>query len=189
MIRRVAFAKAVLAGAAGALAWEVAARLLIWAGVPIFDLVRLLGTMLLPDAAAWQWWPLGMALHLAVGAIWAVFYAYFFWSNYGWRPAAQGVVFSLGPAVLAGLIMVPQMGWMREGLPGSMPHPGLFAWNLGWGGPLGILLGHLIYGATMGRLYTHPVGHSVTKHLRVTSMMAAVTHRRSARAVNSAART
>src|SRR5688572_6922272 len=112
MIRRVAFAKAALAGGTGALAWEVVARLLIWFGIPVFDLVRLLGTMLLPDAAAWQWWPLGLCLHAGVGAIWAIFYAYFFWSTYSWKPSTQGFVFSLGPVVLAGLVMVPQMGWM-----------------------------------------------------------------------------
>lgn len=173
MIRRVAFAKAVLAGACGALAWEVAARVFIWCGVPAFDLVRLLGTMLLPDAAAWQWWLLGMALHAAVGAVWAIFYAYFFWSTRDWKPGTQGAVFSLGPAVLAGLVMVPQIGWMQEEvLRGSTALPGAFAWNLGWGGPLGLVVGHLIYGVTMGSLYTHPVGHPSGKAVRIASMAA-----------------
>src|SRR5688500_18452986 len=109
MLRRVALAKAVVAGAAGALAWEVAARLLIWSGVPLFDLVRLLGTMFLgPNPPAWGWWPLGMLLHASVGAIWAIFYAYLFWSTYDWRPLTQGLVFSLLPTALAGLVMVPQ---------------------------------------------------------------------------------
>jgi beta-glucosidase/6-phospho-beta-glucosidase/beta-galactosidase len=181
MIRRVAFAKAVLAGASGALAWEVAARVLIWCGVPVFDLVRLLGTMLLADVSAWQWWPLGMALHAAVGAIWAIFYAYFFWSTYGWKPPTQGAVFSLGPAALAGLVMVPQMGWMHpDVLRGAMAQPGVFAWNLGWGGPLGIVVGHLVYGVTMGSLYTHPVGHPAKQTLRLASLSAAARPRRPA---------
>ena len=68
MIRRVAFEKVVLAGAVGALAWEAALRLLIWIGVPAFDHVRLLGTVLLSDSAAWQWWPVGMALHVTASA-------------------------------------------------------------------------------------------------------------------------
>ena len=42
MIRSVAYLKAVLAGMAGAIAWEVLARLLIWAGAPFFDLVMTL---------------------------------------------------------------------------------------------------------------------------------------------------
>jgi beta-glucosidase/6-phospho-beta-glucosidase/beta-galactosidase len=189
MIRRVAFAKAIMAGAIGALAWELAMRLLIWFGIPAFDLVRLLGTMLLPDAAAWQWWPLGLCLHAAVGSIWAIFYAYFFWSTYSWKPRVQGAIFSLGPTVLAGLVMVPQMGWMQESiLRGSMPHPGLFAWNLGWAGPLGLVLGHLIYGATMGSLYTHPVGHSTKKRIVITSLASPWRHRRQQSEHNGAAR-
>jgi beta-glucosidase/6-phospho-beta-glucosidase/beta-galactosidase len=160
VLRRVAFKKAVLAGAAGALAWEIAMRILIGAGVPLFDLVRLLGTMFLPNAPAWQWWPLGIMAHALVGSIWAIFYAYFFWSTLAWKPTAQGLAFSPLPIVLAGLVMIPQMGWMHPAvLRGSTPHPGLFAWKLGWGGPAGIVFGHVVYGLTMGALYTRPVGH------------------------------
>jgi hypothetical protein len=162
MIRRVAFRKAVVAGAAGALAWELVVRLLLWCGVPLFDLVRTLGTMVLGAAPAWQWWPVGLGMHAAVGAIWAIFYAYFFWSTLDRAPAVQGLVFSLGPAFLAGLVMVPQMGLMHAlMLRGEMPTPGTFGLNLGWGGPAGILLGHLVYGLVMGSLYTRPVGHKV----------------------------
>jgi beta-glucosidase/6-phospho-beta-glucosidase/beta-galactosidase len=161
MLRRVAFRKAVLAGACGALAWEAVLRPLIALDVPLFDLVRLLGTTFFGrNAAAWQWWPLGMLLHACVGAIWAIFYAYFFWSTYGWKPRTQGVVFSLLPAVLAGLVMVPQMGWMHPSvLDGTLLHPGLFGWRLGWGGPVGVVIGHLVYGFILGSLYTRPVGY------------------------------
>jgi beta-glucosidase/6-phospho-beta-glucosidase/beta-galactosidase len=76
----------------------------------------------------------------------------------------QGIVFSSVPIVLAGLVMVPQMGWMHPAvLNGTMPHPGVFAWKLGWGGPTGVVLGHLIYGLTLGALYTRPVGYAVRK--------------------------
>ena len=50
--------------------------------MPAFDLVRMLGTMLLPSAAAWQWWPLGLALHAAVGAI----------SEGGYSPLVEGTI-------------------------------------------------------------------------------------------------
>jgi hypothetical protein len=168
MIRRVAFRKAILAGALGALAWEVAARLLIVVGLPLFDLVFTLGTMALGDARPWLWWPVGLALHATVGAIWAIFYAYFFWSTYNWRPAIQGLVFSLGPAALAGLIMVPQMSFLHPLiLNGRLPANGIFGLNLGWGGPAGIVLGHLIYGAVMGSLYVRPVGYRVGQRVRL----------------------
>jgi hypothetical protein len=79
---------------------------------------------------------------------------------------AQGLVFSIGPAVLAGLIMVPQMGYMHPLiLHGTLPVPGVFATNVGWGGPAGILIGHLIYGAVMGSLYVKPVGYPVGRRV------------------------
>jgi hypothetical protein len=168
MIRRVAFGKAIVAGALGALAWEAAMRILILLGVPLFDLVFTLGTMVLGDVRPWLWWPVGMAMHATIGAIWAIFYAYFFWSTYDWRPAVQGLVFSVGPAALAGLIMVPQMNFMHPLiLDGRLPATGVFGMNLGWGGPVGIVLGHLIYGAVMGRLYVRPVGYRTGRKINV----------------------
>ena len=82
MIRRVAFRKAIAGGVAGAVAWEGVVRLLRIAGVPLGDLVHLLGTMLVGQASAGLWWSAGMALHASVGAVWAIFYAYFFWSTF-----------------------------------------------------------------------------------------------------------
>src|SRR5438105_3676840 len=113
MIRRVDFGKAVLAGVAGALAWDGAVRLLLRLGLPLFDIVHVLGTMILGRSAVWEWWPAGMVLHAMVGAIWAIFYAYFFWSSFDWPPPVQGLVFSIAPAILAGLVMIPQMGYMN----------------------------------------------------------------------------
>jgi hypothetical protein len=167
MIRRIAFRKALLGGAAGALAWEIGARLLILLGVPLLDIVYLLGTLIQGQVPSLRWWPLGMLLHLIIGAIWAIFYAYFFWSAFNLSPTIQGALFSLGPAALAGLVMLPRMGWMHAlVLNGQLPWPGLFAANFGWGGPVGIVLGHVVYGLVMGALYTRPVGYSVRRELR-----------------------
>ena len=166
MIRRVAFRKAIVAGAAGALVWEIVVRILILLGFPLFDLVFTLGTMALAEVPAWEWWPIGMAIHASVGAIWAIFYAYFFWSTYDWAPTKQGLVFSLGPAALAGLIMVPQMSFMHPLiLEGRLPPAGAFALGFGWGGPTGIVIGHLVYGAVMGSLYVKPVGYPVGQRI------------------------
>jgi hypothetical protein len=162
MIRRVAFAKAVFAGVAGAAVWEGVMRLLLLGGLPLFDLVRVLGTMVFGQVPVWQWWLTGMLLHTSVGAIWAIFYAYFFWTTFNWRPLWQGIIFSLGPAFLAGFVMVPQMSFMHPlVLRGEWPGFGAFAIHMGWGGPLGIILGHLIYGMVLGALYTRPVGYAV----------------------------
>jgi hypothetical protein len=163
MIRRVAFRKAIAAGVLGAAAWEVTARALSVMGFKLFDIVQTLGTMLFgADAHFWLWWPVGMLLHATVGAVWAIFYAYFFWSTFDLRPMVQGVLFSLLPAALAGLVMVPQLGLMRSA---SAAPFSVFALELGVGGPLMLILGHLIYGAVLGSLYTRPVGYPVGKRV------------------------
>jgi hypothetical protein len=162
MIRRVAFGKAVIAGVAGATAWEAVVRLGLWLGLPLFDLVRILGMLIFgSNARFWEWWPAGMAMHAMVGAIWAVFYAYFFWSFFDLSPTLQGVIFSLLPAVLAGLIMIPQMDFMLNGQHSPLR---AFAVGLGLYGPVSVVAGHLIYGIVMGSIYVRPVGYPVGRH-------------------------
>ena len=166
MLRRVAFIKAILAGVGGALAWEVAARIAIWAGLPVFDITKTLGTMLFRPHQPLLWWPVGLIGHCAVGAIWAVFYAYFIWSVWKIALPLQGLAFSFLPTALAGFIMVPQIGFMHPlVLNGDMPSPRLFAIELGWGGPVGIIFGHFVYGVTMGTIYRWPVGTPVKREL------------------------
>lgn len=164
MIRRVDFRKAVLAGIAGACAWEAVLRLLIAAGLPLADPVWLLGTMVTGETGSTAWLPAGLVPHAAVGAIWAIFYAYFFWSTFDWSPPVQGLVFSLGPALVTGLIMLPQIGYMHPLVQqGRLPFPGIFAWRYGWGGPAGDLIGHLTYGLVLGALYRRPVGYDARR--------------------------
>jgi beta-glucosidase/6-phospho-beta-glucosidase/beta-galactosidase len=163
LLRVVSFKKAILAGAAGALVWEAAARLLALAGLPVFDLVRELGTVLFRHGSPAEWWPAGAAAHLAVGVAWAVFYAYFVWARWRWPPALQGLAFAALPALLAIFVMVPQLRLMH--LDQEIAH-------LGWSSALTglepavlgtILLGHALFGLTVGAIYTHPVGYPVDR--------------------------
>ena len=164
MIRSVAYAKAVLAGMAGAIAWEVVARMLIWSGVPFLDLVVTLGTLMLPHAPPWKAWLAGMLLHLSVGAIWGMFYAYFFWSVLPLRPVLQGLVFAFVPMPLAIFIMHPQFDLMHPLVQGgAMSSSGPFGLSGGMEEPLSIAAGHLVWGAVLGLLYTHPVGYAVSQ--------------------------
>jgi hypothetical protein len=169
MLRRVAYKKAIIAGVLGAAGWEAAARLLIWAGLPLFDLVYMLGSLVFGGRETvffWQWWATGMLMHGMVGAIWAIFYAYFFWSAFDYPPVLQGILFSILPALLAGLIMIPQMDFMHPlVVGGELRRNGFFAVRLGWGGPAAVVLGHLIFGAILGGIYTKPVGYAVGRRL------------------------
>jgi beta-glucosidase/6-phospho-beta-glucosidase/beta-galactosidase len=163
LLRVVAFRKAILAGAAGALAWEVVLRSLALLGIPLFDIVRNLGTLPFPKGGWIEWWPAGMAAHAIVGAIWAIFYAYFFWAQFRWPPALQGLAFVALPATLAALLVVPQFELMH--LPQRMVQLNFDALLIGLEPRTlaGILLGHALFGLTVGAIYTHPVGFPATK--------------------------
>jgi beta-glucosidase/6-phospho-beta-glucosidase/beta-galactosidase len=165
MLRIVAYRKAILAGVAGALAWEAVVRLLALLGVPAFDLVQELGTLPFPNSSAALWWPAGTAAHLAVGIAWALFYAYFVWARFQWPRPLQGLAFAAIPAMLAILIVVPQLQLMH--LNQSMAR---LDWRIILSGLdptiLGtVLLGHAIFGLTVGAIYTHPVGYPASWQL------------------------
>jgi hypothetical protein len=108
VIRRVPFGKAILAGASGALAWEIVVRVLILLGLPLFDrfYFRNHGD---GDIRPWMWWPAGIAMHATVGAIWAIFYAYFFWStiNSASDKIDSSIQRSDGPVRHSGKLMMP----------------------------------------------------------------------------------
>lgn len=163
MIRVVALRRAAIAGVAGAAAWEILLRSLLVAGFPMFDIVKSLGTLAFPEGPAPAWWTLGMAAHALVGVCWAVFYAYFFWARFDWRPPLQGLVFIVLPAILALLLMSPQLALMHfeasiARLTPDLLLPPLAPLEIG-----GLLAGHAIFGLTVGAIYTHPVGYPAGK--------------------------
>ena len=156
--------KAITGGIAGAVLWEVCARVAVFAGLRPFDIVQTLGKLAFGEGSSVMYcWPSGLAMHCLVGSIWAIFYAYFFWSMFNVRPMLQGMLFSLLPAVLAGIVMVPQLDVMRE----AMGESGIFAYRMGWLGPLTIVVGHLIYGAVLGGIYIRPVGYKTGSVVKI----------------------
>jgi beta-glucosidase/6-phospho-beta-glucosidase/beta-galactosidase len=160
VLRVVAYWKAILAGAAGALVWEAAIRLLRWLGLPLFDLVWHLGTLPFPHGPAAEWWPAGMIAHAGVGAAWALFYAYFFWARFSWPPLLQGLAFAALPAVLATFVMVPQLQLMH--LDQQLVQLDWHAFTTALNPPVlaGLVLGHALFGLMVGVIYTHPVGYA-----------------------------
>jgi beta-glucosidase/6-phospho-beta-glucosidase/beta-galactosidase len=159
MLRVVSFRKAILAGVAGAFVWEVALRLLAFAGWRSFDIVHELGRLPFPNGGLALWWPAGMAAHALVGAAWALFYAYSFWARFRWPPALQGLAFAALPAVLAAFVVLPQMHLMHlhDQVAPVEWRSFLVALDPNIGG--GLLLGHALFGLTVGAIYTHPVGY------------------------------
>ena len=158
MIRIVSLRKAALAGVCGALAWTVVLGGLQFLGLPSFDIVKELGTLAFPPDQVVRWGAVGLAAHGFVGICWALVYAYFFWSRVSWSPVLQGLAFSIIPAMLALFIVNPQFQLMHLHA-GAIPLtwetilPSVSLAQLG-----GLLLGHAIYGLTVGAIYTRPVG-------------------------------
>lgn len=171
VIRVVSFRKAALVGAAGALAWEAALRPFALAGAPLVDMVRMLGLLVVPDGPAWAWWAAGLLLHLGVGALGAIFYAYFFWSMFTVRPIFQGLLFGAIGAVVVELVVYPLLLTMQ--LDQQVVRRGL--WDLigevSWRERVGVAVGHLVYGAVLGALYTRPVGRPVDRPPELASLM------------------
>ncbi len=159
MIRIVSLRKAALAGVCGALAWTVVLGGLEFLGLPSFDIVKELGTLAFAPNEVLRWGAVGLAAHGFVGICWALVYAYFFWSRVSWPPALQGLAFSIVPAMLALFIVNPQFQLMhlhRDAVPLTWETvlPSISLAQLG-----GLLLGHAIYGLTVGAIYTRPVGY------------------------------
>ncbi len=159
MLRVVALRKAFIAGAVGAVAWEVVLRAAIVAGLPLFDIVRELGTLAFPPSEPIVWWPAGMAAHAVVGFIWIVFYGYFFWARLNVRPVFQGLMFAVIPMTLAMLLAVPQVRLMHMETDIARVDLHTLFEPLSWWTIAGLVIGHAVFGATAGALYSHPVGY------------------------------
>ena len=159
MIRVVSLRKAAVAGVCGALAWTAVLGTIELAGLPLFNIVKELGTLAFGPDEVLGWGAVGLIAHGLVGICWALVYAYFFWSRVNWPPALQGLAFSLIPAILALFIVNPQLHLMHldedvARLTWDAVLPSISLTQLG-----GLLLGHSIFGLTVGGLYTHPVGY------------------------------
>ena len=159
MIRIVSAPKAMLAGAAAALVMALVLKALALAGASAPDLAADLGVIVLPGGPGWAAWLAGLALHLVVGVLWAVFYAYFFWSLIPWRPVWQGLIFSLAPALLAELVVYPQLKLMQGPAPVAHANALSLLATVSWSDRATLLAGHLVYGAVLGALYVRPVGY------------------------------
>jgi hypothetical protein len=142
-----------LVATAGLTAVMIAAQL---AGFTRLDIPLMLGTIVTedPDRARVA----GFAIHLAIGQVFALFYAAGFASldRSDWW---LGALFGLGHAVVALIVLVPllpgvhpRMASERAG-PNStaaLEPPGVFALNYGAATPLVAVGAHVVYGAVLG---------------------------------------
>jgi hypothetical protein len=143
--------KAFFAGMIGAVVMSA----ILWVarnvmGIPA-GMEMMLGTMVVPNAALVAWL-VGFGIHVLIGGVLALVYAWAFehvTHRSGWL---IGAGFGLVHAVISGLgmAMVPAIHPM---IPERMPAPGAFMANLGVIGIVAEFALHAVYGAIVGALY------------------------------------
>lgn len=122
------------------------------------NISMMLGTMfgIQPGTGAWL---LGFVVHLIMGGLFALIYS----AGFEYRIHHAGIRTGMGYAVIHAFIAGFFLGFLpalHPLMPQSVAAPGFYMANLGWAGPVGFFLIHLIFGAVVGGMY-HPVHQDV----------------------------
>jgi hypothetical protein len=144
--------RAILFGVLGAAAISLVTAVLRGVGLPL-SIEIILGTMtgLEPGGAAFG---LGLIIHLAMGGLFGLLYAYLFERIWDHGGATMGMLLSVLHASLIGILIgfTPQFHPL---IPERLPDPGPYFSNLGVAGVLTFFGAHLLYGAIVGGGYGH----------------------------------
>ena len=128
-------------------------------GFTVFSFENYLGSLVRNSEHGTHNWTAGVLVNWIVGGVFGMFYAYFF--EYGFKRATprDGILLGFGHAVLAAVAIFPffnaihdQMG-LHLYLNAESSGFGFFGSGLGPQTVLFLLIGHLLFGATMGLLY------------------------------------
>lgn len=143
--------KQLLAGFAATAAMTALMYLAPMMGMPKMDIATMLGTMFLGSLGAAFW--LGLMVHLMMGTLlFPVTYRFALQPGTG-GGTGRGLIFGLILWAAANLMVMPMMGAIHPMVKsGMMPAPGLLMLNLGVMAPVGSLIGHVVYGALLGKL-------------------------------------
>ena len=120
-------------------------------GMPKMDIATMLGTMFLSSSG--QAFALGMMVHLMMGTVlFPAVYGFTLQPDSG-GGTGRGALLGLVLWAAANLMVMPMMGTVHPMVKsGMMPAPGFLMLNLGVMAPMGSLIGHLVYGALLGKL-------------------------------------
>ncbi len=146
---KVSFGKALLAGFVG---WVVMTIVLLMAplmGVPKMSIPAMLGGMFGLNSIA-----LGWVMHLMIGLVFGIVYAYWLEPHLTGPGWFKGLKFSLIPWIVLMVIVAPMMP-MVDPMIRAMP-PGFFFANMGLMATMGTLVAHLAYGVVLGAMYGTP---------------------------------
>ena len=161
-MRVVALRKAITAGLAGAAAMEILSFAGSRIGLGSIDFVRDMSSVAL-HASPLAAYVLAVVVHLAVGVCWAVFYAFFFWGRWRIRPPLQGLAFAMIPAMLAILVVYPELALMHRSSDIVRLDVAAFLAPLSPAAVASLLVAHAVFGLVMGAIYRRPVGYAADR--------------------------
>lgn len=157
------FWSAVIAGIAGGVVMTAMMMMAKAAGLTRMDMALIEGSMFTGDPGKAK--AIGMFMHLVImsgiviGSIYAALFAWFdvSESNAWW----YGIIFGVIHGLIAGMAMVmmpamhPRMGTSASTGSGEvhLDPPGLFAHNMGKATPVGLVMGHVLYGLVLAIVY------------------------------------
>ncbi len=141
----------IIAGLIGAIVFSVFTAMARSVGMTTMSIEKTLGAMFGEGTTAEL---MGWATHLASGIVFALIYAVLFnavGTTNGWL---FGSIFGLGHGLITGGLVMPMMSTVHPAVhTGKIKAPGFFAVNAGPMTPMGLMAGHIIFGAVVGVVY------------------------------------
>lgn len=141
----------IISGLVAAIAFSIFTGMARAMGMTTMSIEKTLGAMVGEGSSATI---AGWMMHLISGIVFAAIYAFIFQAigaTSGWL---IGGVIGLVHGLMVGAIVMPMMGAIHPAVrAGKMEAPGFFAVNAGSMTPMGLIVGHIIFGAVLGGVY------------------------------------
>ena len=141
---------AIIAGLFGTVVLTMFTSMAPKMGMPKMDMVGMLGSMFgAPGNRG-----LGLFIHLMMGVVFGLVYAYLWSAGVGAATLVGGIVFGIVHWLAAGMMMAP-MPMMHAGIKsGDVPAPGAYMINNGgMKAFMGGLVGHAVFGVVVALIY------------------------------------
>ncbi len=141
---------AVIAGIVASLVFSIVLAMAPRMGMPKMDIVDLLGSMFSGKSNL----VLGWMMHIMMGVVFALIYAFLWTSGVGTATWLSGVIFGAAQWLVVGMAM-GMIPMMHAGIKsGAVQAPGLWMTNNGGAMAfMGGLVGHIIFGAVIALVY------------------------------------
>lgn len=150
----ISWPSAVGSGVASALMMMAFMDIFYILGVTPFSFESYLGSLLFNSSSGTHIWTLGLIANCVLGALFGVFYAYFFEDVYRESGARVGGFLGFYHAILAAIAIFPFFSAIREFMGIQLYSDfGFFGVGLGPQTPLLLLFAHLVFGTTIGTFY------------------------------------